>query len=258
MERALWIAASGMNAQQTMTDTIANNIANANTTAYKRSIAHFQDMLYQTVKSPGSATEQSPLPAGQQLGTGVKTQSVSKEFDQGTLQKTGGTLDFAIEGDGFFEVEKPDGTSAYTRSGNLHMNSSGTVVTSHGYPVMGFPQIDPSATGVSVSEDGTVSVTVDGASQDAGRIQLARFPNPEGLRSLGYSLYDETEASGSPQQGAPGEDAYGTIAQHHLEKSNVEVVKEMVNMIGAQRAYEMNSKTIQNTSKMLEMISRMQ
>ncbi len=258
MERALWAAASGMNAQQTLTDTIANNIANANTTAYKQSDVQFQDMLYQTLKAPGAPTEQAAIPAGKQMGTGVSTQSVSKIFTQGSLQKSGGPLDFAIEGKGFFEVTKPDGTSAYTRAGNFHIDSSGRVVTSAGNPVVGFPNIDPSATQISVSEDGTVSTTVDGTSQEAGRIELVRFANPEGLESLGKNLYSETQASGSPMRGSPGEDGYGTVAQHHLEGSNVEVVKEMVDMISAQRAYEMNSKTIKTTSQMLQMISNLQ
>ena len=258
MERALWIAASGMNAQQTLTDTIANNIANANTTAYKKSEAQFQDMLYQTVQAPGSSTSQAEIPAGQQLGTGVKTQSVSKVFTQGSLKESGGPLDFAIEGKGFFEVSRPDGSSAYTRAGNFHLDATGQVVNAQGNPIIGFPNIDTSATQVSVAKDGTVSVTVDGATQEAGRIQLVRFANPEGLKSKGNNLYTETQASGSPTRGEPGENGYGTVSQHYLEESNVEVVKEMVDMIAAQRAYEMNSKTIKNCSQMLQMISNMQ
>lgn len=257
MNKSLWISATGMAAQQTMTDTIANNMANVNTTGYKRSVARFQDMLYDTLSSPGSETADAEAPVGIQVGSGVRTVSVSKDFGQGSLNASSSPLDLAIEGDGFFEVSMPDGTSAYTRAGNFHRDATGQVVTAEGYPVVGFPSIDTSATGIDIAPDGTVSIQADGSTSSSGRIQLVRFANPEGLRNIGHNLLGETEASGGPARGNPGDSGYGAVAQFHLEGSNVEIVREMVDMIAAQRAYELNSKSIKTADEMLQMASNL-
>lgn len=256
MNRSLWISASGMEAEQLRTDTIANNMANVNTTAYKRSVAHFQDMLYQTLSSPGADSQIAQLPVGIQLGTGVRTSSVSKVFTQGVLTASSSDLDVAIEGDGFFRVTLPDGTNVYTRDGNFHMDSSGNVVTSDGYQV-DFPAIDTGATSITIAADGTVTVFVGGQNVQAGTINLARFPNAEGLSALGRNLYAETEASGNAQVGTPGTDNFGLIAQHYLEGSNVDIVKEMVDMISAQRAYELNSKSVKTADEMMRMAANL-
>jgi flagellar basal-body rod protein FlgG len=257
MNKALWISATGMASQQTMTDTIANNMANVNTVGYKRSVAQFQDMLYQTLASPGAATGDAETPVGIQIGSGVRTVSVNKNFTQGTMQNSSSPLDVAVEGEGFFEVSLPDGTSAYTRSGAFHRDAAGTVVTADGYGVVGFPAIDPTATGIDIAHDGTVSVVTDGTATTSGTIQLVRFSNPEGLRNLGRSLFSETEASGSAQRGNPGTDGYGGIAQYFLESSNVDIIREMVDMIASQRAYELNSKSIRTADEMLRMASNL-
>lgn len=257
MNRALWIAATGMESQQTKTDTIANNMANVNTHAYKRSVAHFQDMLYQTLSTPGSGTATAEKPVGIQIGSGVRTVSISKNLTQGNLESSSSALDVAIEGQGFFEVEMPDGRSAYTRSGSFHLNSSGDVVTANGYRVVGFPRIGTDATGIDIARDGSVSVTVDGTTKQVGRIGLVRFANPEGLHSVGSSLYGESNASGSPRIGKPGESGYGTVAQSFLETSNVEIVREMVDMIASQRAYELSSKSVKTADEMLSMASNL-
>lgn len=251
MNEALWIAATGMESQQMLTSAIANNMANVNTTSYKRSTVQFEDLLYQTVASPGSANSNGQRPTGIQLGTGVRTAAVTKNFRQGNLKNSSSNLDVAIEGSGFFEVSLPDGTSGYTRAGSFHMNANGEVVTSDGHPITGFPVLDPKATAIDIAPDGTVSVTVDGVSTEKGRIQLVRFPNAEGLDNLGRNLYGETEASGAPSRGNPGENGYGTVAQYFLESSNVEIINEMVDMIAAQRAYELLSKGIRTADEML-------
>lgn len=257
MNRALWIAASGMESQQVMTDTIANNMANVNTTGYKQSVAHFQDMLYQTVMAPGSSSSAPEKAAGIQMGSGVKTMSVTKNFHQGTLKNSSSQLDLAIEGRGFFEVAMPDGTSGFSRAGSFHMSPTGQVVTAEGYQVVGFPVIEPEATSISITRDGTVTTVVGGVASGKGRIQLARFTNPEGLSSVGHSLYVESEASGTAVRGNAGGDGIGDIAQYFLEGSNVQIVKEMVDMIASQRAYELNSKGIKSADEMLRMASNL-
>ena len=258
MNRTLWIAASGMEAQELRTDTIANNIANVSTTAYKRGVSEFQDMLYQRMATPGSSTAAaSDIPAGIQIGTGVSTGSVTKYFGQGELQSSSSDLDIAIQGTGFFQVQMPDGQLTYTRAGSFFRNSTGTVVTSEGYEVIGFPAISTNATSITIASDGTVSETVNGQTAEKGRIQLARFANPEGMTFIGRNLYGETEASGAPQLGNPGTTDFGTVQQHYLEGSNVEVVKEMVDLIAAQRAYELNSKCIKTADEMLQMVANM-
>lgn len=257
MNRALWISATGMECQQRMTDTIANNMANVNTTGYKRSRALFQDMLYQNVRTPGAAAVDSGSSMGTQLGGGARTAGIAKNFDQGTLQNSSSALDLAIEGDGFFEVALPDGTSAFTRAGAFHRNPSGQVVTPEGYRVMGIPNIETDATGIDISRDGIVSTTVDGMASNKGTIQLVRFTNPEGLVNLGHNLYTESEASGAPRRGTPASSGFGGIAQYFLEGSNVEIVREMVDMIASQRAYELNSKGMKAADDMLRMINNL-
>ncbi|OGV66167.1 MAG: flagellar basal-body rod protein FlgG [Lentisphaerae bacterium RIFOXYB12_FULL_65_16] len=257
MNRTLWISATGMECQQLMTDTIANNMANVNTTAYKRSAAQFQDMLYQNMGSPGAATADSVAPVGAQLGTGSRTGGISKNFSQGGLKNTSSALDLALEGDGFFEVTMPDGSTAVTRAGSFHLNAAGQVVTVEGYPVVGFPAIETTATAIDISRDGTVSTTVDGKTSSKGQVQLVRFPSPEGLSSLGHNLYAATEASGTAQRGNPGTSGFGTVAQYFQESSNVEIVSEMVDMIASQRAYEMNSKGIKTADEMLRMVANL-
>jgi len=254
MNRTLWIAASGMEAQQIRVDTIANNMANVSTTAFKRGTAQFQDMLYETFARPGSQSSNSELPAGIQMGTGVMTATVSKYFGQGSLISSTSDLDIAIEGEGFLQVQMTDGSSAYTRAGNLHMDSQGRIVTGEGFLLIGFPTVNAKATDITITTDGTVSYTYDGETTEAGRIQLARFPNPEGLCYEGYNLYTPTEASGSAETGYPGVSSFGYIAQHYLENSNVEIVKEMVDMIAAQRAYELNSKSVKTAEEMLRTV----
>lgn len=257
MNRALWIAASGMGTQQTKTDTIANNMANVNTHGYKRSVAHFQDMLYETLGMPGAGTADSQKPVGVQLGSGVRTVAVSKNFNQGSLEASSSPLDIAIEGQGFFEVDMPDGRSGYTRTGSFHLNSTGEVVTADGHRLVGFPQIGTNATGIDIAADGSVSVTVDGQTNDTGRVALVRFANPEGLQSIGNNLFVESNASGTAQRGNPGENGFGTLAQSSLETSNVEIVREMVDMIASQRAYELNSKSVKTADEMLRLASNL-
>lgn len=258
MNNSLWIAASGMEAQDLRTATIANNIANVSTTAYKRGVCQFQDMLYQRMTTPGSATAAaSDIPAGIQIGTGVATGSVSKYFGQGSLTQSSSDLDMAIVGNGFFQVQKADGSTVYTRAASFHLNQNGTVVTSDGYEIVGFPTLNTEASSTTIAEDGTVSQYVDGETVEVGRVQLARFANPEGMTYLGSNLYGETEASGAAQLGNPAESNMGSISQYYLESSNVEVVDEMVDLIAAQRAYELNSKCVKAASEMLQDIANL-
>jgi flagellar basal-body rod protein FlgG len=253
MIQSLYSGATGMEAQQLNLNTIANNLANANTTGYKRSKIEFQDLLYQKAKTAGAdAGGGNVTPTGIELGNGSKVVSTAKVFTQGQLKQTGEKMDLAIEGDGFFEVQRADGTRAYTRDGSLKIDGQGKVVTSNGYQLLsGFQPIAAGSTGVTISSSGEVTVTSAGGNQNF-RIQLARFANPAGLRSLGGNLYEETPASGSPETGNPTEAGFGGVNQGFIETSNVNVVEEMVNMIQAQRAYEINSKSIQTSDEMLE------
>ncbi|MBI3987065.1 MAG: flagellar basal-body rod protein FlgG [Lentisphaerae bacterium] len=252
MERALWTAASAMRAQELYIDTIANNLANVNTTAFKNSRTNFQDMLYTALTTAGAPTADSQIPVGIQVGHGTRVVSVSKLFDQGAIKETGAPLDFAIEGDGFFQVALPDGTNAYTRDGTFKITGAGQVVTSDGYLVNGFDTIDPDTTEITVAPDGTFSTIVNGAQVQKTRVTLVRFMNPEGLRSIGRNLYTETDSSGAPQTGSnPGENGTGTLAQKFLENSNVKVAEELVSMITAQRAYEASSKAIKASDEMM-------
>lgn len=260
MIRALWTASTGMEAQQLNIDLIAHNLANVNTTGFKKSRADYQDLLYQEVKSAGTSSSPSTMvPTGIQIGQGVRTVSTEKIFNQGNFKQTDSSLDVAIEGDGFFQVMKPDGQLAYTRTGELKTDRDGRLVTSDGYTIE--PQITiPSDTlAVTISADGIVSVTQPSSTTptQVGNIELARFVNPSGLSAVGKNMYTPTAASGDPVTGTPGSSGLGTLAQGFLEMSNVSVVEEMVNMIAAQRAYEINSKSVQTTDEMLQTANAM-
>ncbi|HOF10250.1 MAG TPA: flagellar basal-body rod protein FlgG [Opitutaceae bacterium] len=258
MNLSLYSAATGMEAQQLNLNTIANNLANVNTTGFKRSKIEFQDLLYQKPRSAGAeAAGGNVIPTGIEIGNGSRVAATSKVFTQGQVTQTGKELDIAIQGDGFFEVQRPDGTTAYTRDGSFKLNASGQVVTSDGLPVLsGFQAVPTGTTSISIAETG--EVTVEGASgSQTYRISLTRFANPAGLKSLGGNLYEETNASGTPEQGNPGEQGFGQVLQRYLEGSNVNIVEEMVNLIVAQRAYEINSKSIQTSDEMLQNVAQM-
>ncbi len=255
MMRSLWTAASGMVGQQFKIDTISNNLANVNTTGFKRSRVDFQDLLYHTVKFAGTpVTAGAQVPTGIQIGHGVRPVATQKIFGQGTFQQTDNPLDLVIEGDGFFQVLLPDGGTRYTRDGAFKLDSSGRMVTSDGFPLEPEVLIPEDAVSVSVGSDGTVSVVQPGGTepQEIGRVELARFVNPAGLKSDGRNLFTATAATGDAFVGTPGLDGFGALAQGFLEMSNVQVVEEMVSMIVAQRAYETNSKAIQASDDMLQ------
>ena len=254
MLRSLFTAASGMSAQQLNVDVIANNISNVNSTGFKRSRVDFQDVLYQTERVPGTATSSTTqVPTGIQVGLGTRPGAVFRIFSQGTFQQTGNPLDLVIEGDGFFQVLKPDGEIAFTRDGALKLDFNGRVVNSDGIPLEPDITIPQEAQSISVGMDGTVSVTLpqQPQPQEVGQLQLVRFLNPAGLQAEGRNLFVQTFASGEPINGIAGEEGLGSIAQGFLEMSNVKVVEEMVQMIIALRAYEVNSKAIQTSDEML-------
>ena len=255
MMRALNTAASGMAAQQTNVDVIANNLANVNTTGFKRSRAEFQDLLYQTIRAPGAPSgDGQRMPTGLQIGQGARTVSTSQLHIQGSLQQTGGSLDVAIEGAGFLQVTRPNGELAYTRAGNLKSDAEGRLVTADGYTVDPAITIPPDSTAVTISSTGVVSVTQPGqtAAQEVGQLTLTGFANPGGLLAIGRSMFVATDASGQPIQGRPGDQGLGTLSQGFLEGSNVEVVNEMVDLIASQRAYEVNQRVIQAADEMLQ------
>ena len=259
MIRALFSAASGMNAQQTNVENIANNIANANTAGFKSRRAQFQDLLYQNLIQPGAAaTQQSVVPTGLQLGLGTRAVSNEVIFTQGDFSQTDNPLDVVIQGNGFFQVRQPSGDLAYTKAGTFHMNNTGQIVDPNGNlldPPITIPQ---NALSVTIGSDGTVSFTLPGqsASQQAGQIQLANFPNPSGLNSVGQSLFQQTDASGAPVIGAPGsQDGMGTLLQGYIEQSNVSIVQEFVNLIVSQRAYEANSKVVKAADDMYQQVN---
>ncbi len=258
MNLSMYSAATGMEAQQLNLNTIANNLANVNTPGFKRSKIEFQDLIYQRTREAGSEAGAGNLvPTGVEVGNGSRVSSTSKVFTQGQLNATGEKLDIAIQGEGFFEVERPDGTIAYTRDGTFKLSAGGQVVTSSGYPVLsGFQAIPPGTTGIHVSENGEVTLTgADG--QQNFRLNLTRFANPGGLSSIGGNLHVETPASGVPEVGNPTEDGFGSLAQGYVEMSNVNIVEEMVNLIIAQRAYEINSKSVQTSDEMMQNIAQM-
>jgi flagellar basal-body rod protein FlgG len=260
MIRALYTAASGMNAQQDNIDNIAHNLANVNTVGFKKSRVEFEDLVYQQITAPGSPTSTSgEAPTGMELGLGTRPVATARDFTTGNLRTTGAPLDLAVEGRGFLQVTLPDGTVGYTRAGSLHLNSEGLVVTAEGYPIEPQISIPPNATSITVAKSGIVSVALAGqtASQEVGTIELASFQNPAGLMALGGNLFATTTASGEATSGVPGVDGMGTIAQGFLEESNVSVVEEMVNMILGQRAYEANSKVVRTADEMLAQVNNM-
>ncbi len=246
-----------MQAQQTNLDVISNNLANVNTSGYKKTTAEFQDLLYQNSRNPGSDTGGgNTLPTGLEIGHGSQLVATSRLFTTGELTQTGNDLDVAIQGDGFFQVQMPDGTFAYTRDGSFKRGSDGKVLTSDGLPVVGFQSIPTGTTGINIAPTGEVTITSATGSQTF-KLPLVRFANPNGLQSEGRNLYKETLASGTPETGNPGENGFGELRQQYLEGSNVKVVEEMVNMIVAQRAYEVNSKAVQASDEMMQIANNL-
>ena len=259
MQRALWTAAAGMAVQQTNLDVISNNLANVNTTGFKKSRAEFQDLLYQTLNAPGTNSSSSTmLPAGVQIGLGARTAAVKRMFQQGQFKSTESPLDIVIEGDGFFKITRPDGTLAYTRDGALSTDESGNLVNNQGY-LLDPPVVLPSDTkSITIAKDGTVTVRLaDDTTSEVGSIELAHFMNPAGLQSLGENLYAPSQASGDPILGTPGSEGLGQLGQYFLETSNVQIVTELVDMITAQRAYELNSRAVKASDEMLQQIAQL-
>ncbi len=260
MIRSLWTAKTGLEAQQTQMDVIANNLANVSTNGFKKQRAVFQDLLYQNVRQAGGMNDlQNRLPSGLQLGSGVRPVATEGIFTEGSLQQTGNSKDLAIDGKGFFQVLLPDGTSGYTRDGSFQVNESGQLVTSSGYPIQPAVVIPPDALSITIGKDGVVSVTQPGNNQanQVGQLTLSTFVNPAGLQRIGDNLYLETSASGMRSESNPGLNGAGTLDQGYVETSNVNVVEEMVNMIQTQRAYEINSKAVQTSDDMLSKLSQL-
>jgi len=260
MIRSLWISKTGLDAQQTQMDVIANNLANVSSNGFKRSRAVFEDLLYQTIRQPGAqSSQQTELPSGLQLGTGVRPVATEKVHTQGNLQQTGNEKDIAIQGKGFFQVLMPDGSTAFTRDGAFQVSSQGQLVTSSGFPIQPAITIPQDADTLTIGRDGTVSVLVAGetAPTQVGSIQLATFINNAGLQAKGENLYVETTASGTASTNAPGQNGAGFLTQGYVETSNVNVVEELVNMIQTQRAYEINSKAITTSDQMLQRLTQM-
>ena len=260
MMNSLWIAKTGMTAQQTQLDVISHNLANVSTTGFKRNRAEFQDLIYQNLRQAGAqTTEENQLPTGLHLGLGVNVVATSRNFTQGGLQQSGNNLDVAINGDGFFEITLPDGTTGYTRDGSFQLDAQGRIVTSGGLPVAPGITVPAGTKSISISENGEVSAIVAGsvAPQPLGSLSMSSFVNSAGLQPVGQNMFKESAASGAPQQGTPGTNGLGIVRQGFLETSNVNVVEELVNMIQTQRAYEMNSKAIQTSDQMLAKLSQM-
>lgn len=260
MLRSLFIAATGMEAQKLNIDVIANNLANVNTVGFKKSRADFQELFYQDLKTPGATSaEGSEVPSGIQMGLGVRPVAVQKIFLQGDFANTGNSLDLVIEGDGFFQIMMPDGTIGYTRSGAFKLDSEGRIVNSDGYPLEPSITIPTDTINITVGSDGKITVLQAGSStpSEIGQIEVARFINPGGLKSIGRNLFTPTASSGDPLLGTPGTEGFGTINQGFVELSNVNIVEEMVNMIISQRAYEVNSKAIQTSDEMLQIINNL-
>ena len=260
MLRSLWISKTGLEAQQTQMDVISNNLANVSTNGFKKSRAVFEDLLYQNIRQPGAqSTQQTQLPTGLQVGTGVKPVATENIFTQGNLQQTNNNNDLAINGSGFFQITMPDGSFAYTRDGSFQVSSTGQLVNSSGFALSPAITVPATAQSLTVASDGVVSVTLPNsvAVSQIGAIQLATFINPAGLQAKGGNLYVETAASGTPTTVTPGSTGSGTISQGFVETSNVNVVEEMVNMIQTQRAYEINSKSITTSDQMLQKLAQM-
>lgn len=260
MIRSLWIAKTGMEAQQTQLDTISHNLANVGTNGFKRGHVVFEDLIYQNLRQAGAASsDQTTLPTGLQVGLGVRPVATSRIFTQGNLQQTTNNLDLAIKGQGFFQVQQPDGTTAYTRDGSFQVDANGQLVTNNGDVVQPGITIPANAQTVTIAPDGTVSVSVTGQStpQQVGQLAIASFVNPAGLDPKGQNLWAETAASGAPQAGVPGSNGLGSLQQGYVETSNVNVVEELVAMIQTQRAYELNSKAIQTSDQMLQRLGQL-
>lgn len=260
MIRSLWISKTGLDAQQTQMDVISNNLANVSTNGFKRARAVFEDLLYQNLRQPGAqSSQQTQLPSGLQLGTGVRPVATERIFTQGNLQQTGNDKDVAIQGDGFFQVLLPDGSTAYTRDGSFHVDNQGQLVTSSGFAVQPAITLPPNAQSLTIGRDGTVSVTQPDSPQavQVGSLQLATFINPAGLLAKGENLYVETAASGTANLNMPGSNGAGLLSQGYVETSNVNVVEELVNMIQTQRAYEINSKAITTSDQMLQKLAQL-
>lgn len=259
MHPALWVSVTGVDAQNTDVQVISNNLANVSTTGYKKSRPVFEDLFYQNIAQPGAlSTTQTEMPSGLMLGTGVRTVATEKLHSQGTLISTQNPLDLAINGQGYFQIQRPDGTIGYTRDGSFQLNSQGQFVTASGYLVQPTITIPSNAVHVSIGNDGTVSVSTQGnpTPSQVGTIQLAQFINPTGLQPVGENQYLETAASGSPTLGTPGLNGLGNLYQGSLESSNVNVVEELVKLIETQRAYEMNAKSIETVDGMLQYIAQ--
>ncbi|HMM54932.1 MAG TPA: flagellar basal-body rod protein FlgG [Candidatus Desulfobacillus sp.] len=260
MIRSLWIAKTGLDAQQTQLDVTTNNLANVSTNGFKRARAVFEDLLYQTLRQPGaSSSAQTEIPSGLQIGTGVRPIATERIFTQGNITQTGNSLDVAIQGEGFFQIQLPDGTLAYTRDGAFQKDSQGQIVTANGYPLSPAITIPSNATSITIGTDGVVTVLQSGSSTPVqiGQIQLASFVNNGGLQSMGQNLYLETASSGTATPNTPGSNGVGLLNQNYVETSNVNVVEELVNMIVTQRAYEINSRAIQTSDQMLARLTQL-
>jgi flagellar basal-body rod protein FlgG len=260
MIRSLWISKTGMEAQQTQLDTISHNLANVSTNGYKKAHAVFEDLIYQNLRQAGAnSSEQTQLPTGLQLGLGTRAVATARNYSQGNLQQTTNNLDIAIKGNGFFQIQLPDGTTGYTRDGSFQVDSNGQLVTNNGYVVQPGITIPAQAQSVTIGNDGTVSVTLPGqaTAQTIGQLQIASFVNPAGLDPKGQNMFAETTASGTANSGAPGANGLGSLQQGFVETSNVNVVEELVAMIQTQRAYEMNSKAIQTSDQMLQRLGQL-
>lgn len=258
MNQALWIAKTGLDAQQTRMEVVSNNIANVSTTGFKRDRAVFEDLLYQNISQVGaSSTQDTQLPSGFSIGTGVRVVATEKLHSQGNLTNTGNPLDMAVQGKGFFQVLMPDGSLAYTRDGSFQVNQDGQLVTSSGYQVQPAITVPEGAQSITIGSDGTVSVLLPGsaAATQVGSLQLTNFINPAGLQAIGQNLLLESGSSGAPQTGTPGLNGLGTLMQGSVESSNVNIAEELVNMIETQRAYEMNSKAIQSADQMMQFVT---
>ena len=260
MIRSLWIAKTGLDAQQTQLDVTSNNLANVSTNGFKRSRAVFEDLLYQTLRQPGAqSSQQTQIPTGLQIGTGVRPVATERIFTQGNLTQTGNSLDVAVQGEGFFQIQLPDGTIGYTRDGAFQKDSQGQIVTANGYPLSPAITIPSNATSITIGTDGVVTVLQTGSPTpvQVGQIQLASFVNSGGLQSMGQNLFLETASSGTATPNTPGTNGVGLLNQGYVETSNVNVVEELVSMITTQRAYEINSRSIQTSDQMLARLTQL-
>ncbi len=260
MMKSLWIAKTGLSAQQAQLDVISNNLANVGTSGFKRSRAVFEDLMYQTTRAPGTmSSQQTQVATGMQVGTGVRAVATERLFSQGNLQQTSNPKDVAINGSGFLQVMLPDGTAGYTRDGSLQINAEGQLVTASGYPLQPAVTVPANATNMTIGSDGTITIQPAGSSQvtQVGTLSLVQFPNPAGLESRGENLFAETPASGAPNAVTPGVNGAGVLMQGYVETSNVNVVEELVNMIQTQRAYEINSKAINTADQMLQRLGQL-